>query len=75
MEDVQWYDKEELQAAVHMYDSASPDDASADAPMSVAQLQVGWVIAEQNNTHTREGAEQVHSKGNRTALLAHCSPR
>lgn len=55
MEDVQWYDKDELRAAVQMYDNAAAQSASAggagggggegegvaEAPMSVAQLQVG----------------------------------
>ncbi|PNW78451.1 hypothetical protein CHLRE_09g396900v5 [Chlamydomonas reinhardtii] len=53
MEDVQWYDKDELRAAVQMYDNAAAQSASAggagggggegegvaEAPMSVAQLQ------------------------------------
>ncbi|GFR52546.1 hypothetical protein Agub_g15121 [Astrephomene gubernaculifera] len=42
MEDVQWYDKEELRAAVQMYDNATSavdGDGVADVPMSVAQLQ------------------------------------
>jgi hypothetical protein len=55
MEDVQWYDKAELRAAVQLYDgggaaalaaAAAADreaeaEAAADAPLSVAQLQVG----------------------------------
>ncbi|GLC36159.1 hypothetical protein PLESTB_001374200 [Pleodorina starrii] len=42
MEDVQWYDKEELRAAVQMYDIMGPvpeGDSVAEPPMSVAQLQ------------------------------------
>ncbi|GIL76818.1 hypothetical protein Vretimale_8708 [Volvox reticuliferus] len=42
MEDVQWYDKDELRAAVEMYDvmsAASEGDGLAEPPMSVAQLQ------------------------------------
>ncbi|EFJ43697.1 hypothetical protein VOLCADRAFT_118984 [Volvox carteri f. nagariensis] len=42
MEDVQWYDKDELRAAVRMYDVMNPlpeSDGVAELPMSVAQLQ------------------------------------
>ncbi|KXZ49974.1 hypothetical protein GPECTOR_18g130 [Gonium pectorale] len=47
MEDVQWYEKEELRAAVQIYDTAAaaPDpDSMAEVPMSVAQLQLGFFI-------------------------------